>query len=204
MAGRGTGDPVIKIGHRNDRGHSVRLSHLQWTVRWLILAAWIAGLDAAAINWTITAREGGPHPRIGGGSHIAHWTSHQRYDGSVVYVVRNDLTGKTVTRLVHPPTAAGLCYVWGPSFAGGLLTLLALALAATRNGRRLIVEFPFPRMTTRRWMIAVAVIGIEAGLIIGAMSYFGVDPRSSRWPPILIYLASLHTLVFRPVGGSPC
>jgi hypothetical protein len=177
----------------------VQPSHLQLTVRWLILAAWIVGLDAAAINWAITAREGIPVP--GGGPRAAYWRSYQGYDGSVVVVVRNHLTGKTVaTRLVKPPTAAGLCYVWWPSFAGGLLTLLALALAATRNGRRLIVEFPLPRMTTRRWMIAVAVIGVETGLIIGAMRYFGVDPRSSRWPPILIYLGSLHTLVFLPVG----
>ncbi len=178
----------------------MRPSHLQLTVRWLILAAWIAGLDAAAINWTITAREW--IPLSGSGPRATYSRYYQGYDGSVVVVVRNDLTGKTVKRLVvHPPTAAGLCYVWGPSFAGGLLTLLALALAATRNGRRLIVEFPLPRMTTRRWMIAVAVIGIEAGLIVGAMRFFRVDPRSSRWPPILIYLAGLHTVSFLPACG---
>ena len=94
----------------------------------------------------------------------------------------------------------GLCYVWWPSLAGGLITLLALALAATRNGRRLIAEFPLSRMTTRRWMIAVAVIGIEAGLLLNEMRYFGFDLgrdlRSSRWPPILICLAALPTLAF--------
>ena len=180
----------------------MRPSHLQLTVRWLILAAWIAGLDAAAINWTITAREG-----VSRVLEAARVPPHLRgltkgYDGSVVVVVRNHPTGKTVKRLIlHPPTAVGLCYVWSPSVAGGLLTLLALALAATRNGRRLIVEFPLPRMTTRRWMIAVAVIGIEAGLIIGVTRSLGVDPRSSRWPPILIYLAALPTLAFLPACG---
>jgi hypothetical protein len=191
------GDPVTKSGRLNDRGRTVQPSHLQLTVGWLILAAWIAGLDASAINWAITSREGIPGP--GGGPCAAFSKSYQGYDGSVVVVVRNDLTGKNVaTHLVKPPTAAGLCYVWWPSFAGGLLTPTALALVATRNGRRFIVEFPLPRMTTRRWTIAVAVICVEAGLIIGAVSYFVVGPRSSLWPPILIFLAGLHTVTFVP------
>jgi hypothetical protein len=176
----------------------VRPSHLQWTVRWLIFAAWVVGLDAAAINWTIMARkpisEGGV---VGGG---ADYRFYRGYDGSRWTVCR-DHAGKTTVHWIQPPTEMGRCYVWWPSLAGGILTLVALALAATRDGRRLIVEFPLPRLTTRRWMIAVAVIGIEAGLIIGAMRYFGVDPRSSRWPPILIYLAGLPTLALLPACG---
>lgn len=63
------------------------------------------------------------------------------------------------------------------------------------------MEFSLPRMTTRGWMIAVAVIGIEAVLIIDATRFFGVDPRASRWPPILIYVAGLLTLAFLPACG---
>jgi hypothetical protein len=173
----------------------------QLTVRLLILAAWVGGLDAAAINWTIMAREVETDPGTGGGPRTAHWAGYHRFDGSEVLVVRNHVTGSSTTRLVHPPTAVGLCLTWSPAFAGGLLTLLAVALAATRSGRRLIVEFPLPRMTTRRWMVALAVIGLEVWLINVAMSYLVRHPRSSLWPPILIYLASLHTLTFLPACG---
>jgi hypothetical protein len=201
VAGGKTVDPEIKIGHLNDRGYSLRPSNLQLTVRLLILAAWIAGLDAAAINWTIMAREIDLRAGTGGGSRTAHWSVHDRPDGSVVRVVRNFVTGSSTTTMIHPPTAVGMCLTWSPAFTGGLLTLLAVALAATRNGRRLIVEFPLRRMTTRRWMVALAVFGIEVWLINGAMSYLVRHPRSSLWPPILIYLASLHTLTFPPTFG---
>ena len=99
------------------------------------------------------------------------------------------VTGKTTVLGIHPPTAMGLCYVWWPSVAGGFITLAILALAATRNGRRLIGEFPLPRMTTRRLMIAAAVIAIEAVLIINVaksnrMTWdFRNHRRLSRWPP---------------------
>ena len=51
------GDLDIKIGHLNDRGYPLRPSHLQLTVRWTMLLAWVVGLDAAAIEWTIAARK---------------------------------------------------------------------------------------------------------------------------------------------------
>ena len=47
----------------------------------------------------------------------------------------------------------------------------------------------------------LAVIGIEVWLINCVMSYLVRHPRSSLWPPILIYLASLHTLTFPPSFG---
>ena len=37
------------------------------------------------------------------------------------------------------------------------LAVVALALAAARKGRRLVAEFPVPRRTAQRWMIAAAV-----------------------------------------------
>jgi hypothetical protein len=80
MAGRETGDPEIKIGHLNGRSHCVRPPHLRLSVRWLIFAAWIAGLDAAPINWTIAAREGVPGP--GSGPLTARRTVYHGYDGS--------------------------------------------------------------------------------------------------------------------------
>jgi hypothetical protein len=118
-----------------------------------------------------------------------------------VSVVQDNLTRETTVNLVHPPTATGLCYVWWPAIAGGFMTLETLALAATRNGRRLIAEFPLPRMTTRRLMIAVAVIGLEAVLIINVTEKLGGDPRSSIWPPIVFCLAVPPTLVLLPAFG---
>jgi hypothetical protein len=184
----------------SDRGYSVRPTLPQFTARWLILVAWVVGLDAAAIHWTITARKpiktkayvvtGGVYP-----------TNYTWYDGSQVTVYEYGFTRKTSVDWTHPPTATGLCYVWWPALAGGFITLEALALAATHNGRRLIAEFPLPRMTTRRLMIAVAVIGIEAALIINVTRKLGGDPRSSIWPPIVFCLAVPPTLVFLPAFG---
>ena len=177
----------------------MRPTHLQLTVRWTILLAWVVGLDAAAIKWTIAARI---RVSIGGfGNGGGDSTNYRGYDGSQVTVYHETRTGKTTVRWIHPPTATGRCYVWWPSVAGGIITLVVLALAATRNGRRLIAKFPLPGMTTRRLMIAVAVIGIEAVLIINMARIFGGNPRSSRWPPILICLAAPPTLVFLPAFG---
>jgi hypothetical protein len=184
----------------SDRGYSVRPTRRQLTAGWLILVAWIAGVDAAAIHWTIWARKpfktkvyfstGGQHP-----------TNYSWHDGSQVNVYKYSYSRKTRVERTHPPTATGLCYVWWPAIAGGFITLEALALAPTRNGRRLIAEFPFPRMTTQRLMIAVAVIGIEAVLIINVTRNLGGDPRSSPWPPIVFCLSVPPTLVFLPAFG---
>jgi hypothetical protein len=199
MEGRETVDPEIKIGHLNNRGYSVRPSPPQLTARWLILAAWVVGLDAAAINWTMAATKRVWIDECGSGGFSNR--SYSGYDGSEGRVMRNQMTGKTTVRWAHSPTATGLCDVWWPSVVGGIITLIVLALAATRNGRRLIAEFPLPRMTTRRLMIAVAVIGIEATLIINVTRKLGGDPRSSGWPPIVFCLAVPPTLVFLPAFG---
>jgi hypothetical protein len=199
MEVRKTGHPNMKNSHLNDQGYSVRPSHLQLTVRWLIFAAWFVGLDAAAINWTMAATKRVWIDECGSGGFS--YRSYSGYDGSEGRDMRNQMTGKTTVRWAHPPTATGLCYVWWPSVVGGIITLIVLALAATRNGRRLIAEFPLPRMTTRRLMIAVAVIGIEAALIINLTGKLGANPRSSRWPPIVFCLAVPPTLVFLPAFG---
>ena len=60
-------------------------------------------------------------------------------------------------------------------------------------------------MTTRRLMIAVAVIGIEAALITSVAGKLGGDPRSSPWPQIVFCLAVPPTLVFlrHSAAGEP-
>jgi hypothetical protein len=125
-----------------------------------------------------------------------------------VSVVQNTRTGKVTVHWTRPPTAMGRCYDWWPSLAGGIVTLVVLALAATHNGRRLVAEFPLPRMTTRRLMIAVAVIAIEASLIINVARNFGGASwdfrdhrRPSPWPLILICLAAPPTLVLLSAFG---
>jgi hypothetical protein len=182
----------------SDRGYSVRPTRRQLTARWVILVAWIAGVDAAVIHWTLTATK---LIEMGGlGAHGALYQYYRGHDGSGVTTIL-DHRGKTTVKRTHPPIATGLCYVWWPAIAGGFIALEALALAATRSGRRLIAEFPLPRMTTRRLMIAVAVIGIEAALIINVSRKLGGDPRSSGWPPIVFCLAVPPTLVFLPAFG---
>jgi hypothetical protein len=175
-------------------------SQLRFIVRWLIFAAMVIGTDVAAIYWVVNARSA-IRSGIGGGPYTAHTTWYEMYDGSAVVVVRNYVTGKTTgTAVRRPATTAGLCRVWWPAVASGFLTLLALAIALTRTGRWFIAELPLPQMTTRRWMIAVAVLGIEGGLVITTMRNSGVDPLRTQWAPILINLFGLHALAFLPPG----
>ena len=178
----------------------MRPSRLRSATRWLILAASIIVLDVAAIHRVVTARStlrGG----LSSGPYTALATYYTRADEALLVVVRNFATGKTTgPTMIRPPTMRGLRRVWWPPVAGGFLTLLALAIASTRKGRRFISGFPLPRMTTRRWMIAVALIGTEGGLIISTMKNSGVDPLTIAWTPILLNLVGLHALAFLPVG----
>jgi hypothetical protein len=175
------------------------MTRLGFAVRWMMFAAAIIGTDLAAVNRVVKARS---YLAAGAGSGpmTALRSHHTKYDGSEVLVVRNHLTGVTITTVTRPATGLGLCRVWWPAVAGGFLTLLALVTALTRTGRWLIAAIPIPRMTTRRWLIAVAVLGTEGGLIIGTLRSSGVDPLYVRWTPILVYLAVLHALAFMPVG----
>jgi hypothetical protein len=175
---------------------TMRPSQLRFTVRWLIFAASVIAMDVAAINWVVEARSyslGG----MGNGD-VAYNTM---YDETLVKVVSNNLTGKTIsTTVIRPATTAGLCRVWWPAAASGLLTLLAAAIAFTRTGQWFIANLRLPQMTTRRWMIAVAVLATEAGLVIGTFRNSGVNLLLTQWTPILISLVSLHALAFMPVG----
>jgi hypothetical protein len=123
------------------------------------------------------------------------------YDGSQLLIVRNLLTGVTISTVTRrPATWDGLCRVWWPAAASGVLTLLAIATALTRPGRSAVAAIRIPRMTTRRWLIVVAVLGTEGGLIVNTLRSSGVDPMHARWTPILIRLALLHVVAFMPVG----
>lgn len=178
----------------------MRPCRLETTGRWLIVAASIIGVDAAAVHWVVTAKSG-ITGGIGGGPLTAHWTYYDRYDGSMVVIVRNNVTRRTTgPTVVRPPTTAGLCRVWWPAVAAGLLTLLALAIASARRGRRFIAAFPLPQMSTRRWMMTVAVIGTEVGLVITTLRYSDIDPLRTRWTPILSSLVGLHAVAFLPAG----
>jgi hypothetical protein len=183
----------------------LRSSRLRLTVRWTILLAWVVGLDAAATNWTLAATKRRPVIMFANGD--VHRTNYRGFDGSQVIAYSEHMTGKTTILGKLPPTATGLCYVWWPGVAGGFITLAILGLAATRNGRRLIEEFPLPRMTTRRLMIAVAVIAIEAVLIINVAKSNRVNwdfrnyRRPSPWPPLLIGLVAPPTVVLLQAFG---
>jgi hypothetical protein len=175
-------------------------SQLQATGRWLIFTAMVAGMNAAALYWVVTARSTWIDG-IGSGPRQAYCTYYTMYDGSVMYVVRNHVTGAVKGPIVvKPATPAGLCRVWWPAVAGGLLNLLAFSIVLSRRGRRLIAEFPLPRMTTRRWMIVVAVIGTECGLVISMLRNRGIDPLSTPWTPIFVYLVGLHAMAFLLAG----
>ena len=166
----------------------------------MILAVWTAGLHAAAINWTITARK--PRHGFPGSAGVA-----------MIIAITAGMMGpkrvSPVTRRPARPQSVGSIHRprWGAAMSGGPHSPAAsLPWWRSRwrrpaNGRRLIAEFPLPRMTTRRLMIAVAVIGIEAVLIINVTGKLGGDLRSSGWPSIVFCLAVPPTLVLLPACG---
>jgi hypothetical protein len=180
----------------------VRPSQLRFRERWLIFAALVIGIDMAAIYWVVEARSdfifGGGAGGVG--PYYLFTMNYGMYDGSSVTTVHNYVTGKTTRTVTRRASTAGLCRVWWPAAVSRLLTLLALAVALTRAGQRFIATLPLPQMTTRRWMIAVAVLGTECGLVITTMRNSGVNPLRTQWVPILINLIGLHTLAFLPVG----
>ena len=83
---------------------------------------------------------------------------------------------------------------------GALVTLLAFATAMTKTGRWFITEYRLPRLTARQWMIVVAVLGTETGLVEVRMRASANDPMFFWWTPILVQLAILHVLAFAPAG----
>jgi hypothetical protein len=172
---------------------------MRFSLRWSLFAITIIGMDLAAVAWAVKARSwkmGGS----GGGPLTASWAVYGKYDGSAVREVSNYLTGTRSVVVIRPATPLGLCRVWGPVVASVGLTLLALKVARTDAGRRFIEALRPPRMTTRRWMITVAVLGIELGLVISTLKSSGVDPVYALWVPIMAALVALHTLAFMPVG----
>jgi hypothetical protein len=171
-------------------------------MRWIMFAAAIIGTDWVAVKRMARARSYLSECVVSGPM-TAMRSYHTKYDGSAVWIVHNRLTGVTTTTVVCPATWSGLCAVWWPIVATGLITLLALVVPLTSRGRRVIAAIPLPpmpRMTTRRWLIVVAVVGTEAGLIFDTLRSSGVDPLYARWPPILVGLALLHALAFLPAG----
>jgi hypothetical protein len=127
------------------------------------------------------------------------------YDRPSVLVARDPFTGTSKWTVTRPATATGLCRVWWPAIPAGLLTLSGLALARTREGRRSVAGFPLPRLTTGRLMIAVAVLGIEAGLAVCAVASRGlVAILFPRWEweltPTELDQLLLHGLVFLVAG----
>ena len=177
----------------------MRPSRVRVTAGWLGFSALIVGMDLAAVNAVVKARSF-MSAGVGGGPSTRHTSYHEKYDGSAIQIVRNSPAGTTTVTVMRPATTAGLCRVWWPAVVAALLTLLAVALARTDAGRRFIAESPLPHMTTRRWMIVTAVLGIEGGLVISRLKDTGVDPRHAQWTPILIGLAILHALAFAPAG----
>jgi len=94
----------------------------------------------------------------------------------------------------------GLVGVWLPFVTCLGFSLLVIWFARTDPGRRLMQAVRLPRMTTRGWMILVAVLGAEGGLVVVTLRYSGIDPSRTDWWPILLQLAVLHAVAFLPAG----
>jgi hypothetical protein len=173
----------------------MRRPQLRFTVWWLIFAASIIGMDVAAINWVVTAKSA-ITARMDRGPNTARWTYYHMYDGSVRIVVNDYVTGRTIGPMVaRPATTAGLCRVWWLGAASAFLTLLALAIALSRTGQWFIAELPLPQMTTRRWMMAVALLGLEFGLINAGASGMGHKPTASDWLMSIGFVCWIEVLI---------
>ena len=114
-------------------------------------------------------------------------------DGSTVVVTHNSAIGKAIgSTVLRPATVVGLCLVWWPAAAAATLTALAL----TSRGGRYIAEFQPPRMTLKRLMVAVAVLGADVGWSLRALEPSRGGFLFGRWKPIHMDLFILHVQVF--------
>jgi hypothetical protein len=165
-----------------------------------MIAASILAIDGAVTLWIVGARS---VLAADGGVSMHNCEYWSMYDGSSLRICHDPATGKLTRTVTSPPTAAGLRRVWWPAVLAGLLTLLGLVLVSTHRGRRYVAEFPSPRMTTAGLMIAVAILGTEAGLALRTMESSGIlallFPRWELTPNLLDQLL-LHALVFLSVG----
>lgn len=178
----------------------MRTSGVRPIVRWLMIASAIIAIDLAATLWTVVAKTVSPFA-VGSGPSRAYRIYYPLIDDSCVVITRDSMTGKTLGRtVIRPATAAGLCRVWWPAVVTGLLTLTGLALASTLGGRRFVAEFPMPRITTRRLMIAVAVMGADLGWVLRMRYSFLVGIFYGRWTPDLVDMLIVHTLAFVAAG----
>src|SRR4051794_26834566 len=109
-------------------------SRLGFAARLMMFAAAVIATDLAAGRWVVKARSYMSED-FWSGSMTGIRSYHTKNDGSRVLIVRNRLTGLTVTTVARPATWQGLCRVWWPAVASLSLTLLALVIALTHTGR---------------------------------------------------------------------
>jgi hypothetical protein len=164
----------------------------------MVLAAILASIDFFAIKatWQAMSR---PEAGIGNGRNGRSYYTSQYLDGRIESVVRDYRTGVEIRTITRPATLKGRIKVWWPVFSSLALTWLAIWFARTVMGRRLLRSLRPPRMSTRGWMIAVAILGIEGGLIVTTLRDSGIRPERADWVPILLYLAIVHGVAFLPV-----
>jgi hypothetical protein len=176
--------------------------HLRIAVWLVVIFAAVIAIDKAAGAWVVWARKSYIHNtahEIDGSWRLPFTREDEMYDGSIVRVVTNRMTGTSVTTVIRPATWWGLCRVWWPAVASGLLTLLAVAIAVSRQGQALIARIPLPVMSTRRLLTLITILGTEGGLVIGTLKTSGIDPMRTPWVPIFYELAIVHVVAFLPV-----
>ncbi len=178
----------------------MRTSRVRSFERWRMIAASIIAIDVAAILWVVVARSVGFDP-IGGGPLDGYGWYFRMSDGSFNVISYDYSTNKTIGRTVIFPAPPGGSYrVWWPAFAAVPLTLLGLALASTRGGRRIFTRLPVPQITTLRLMTAVAILGADLGWVLRTMESPWACLLSDGGPLVFVDLVSVHALAFMGFG----
>jgi hypothetical protein len=141
----------------------MRKGRLSRLMRWCVLGLALLAMNATAVGWVVVSTSW-TWRRLP----IAWWRQvsiqinfNPRASISSVDWCADGQTGRLVAVVIEQPGApAELGRLWGPVAVSSVVTLMILAIAPTRAGRRLMRRMRMPRLTMLQGMAAIGAVSV--------------------------------------------